>query len=160
MTLPALNAALRWLRPRSAILSLLVATLTSATLPTAASEVPSLDKLSATRLRPLFVPARRPPEERVRPAATAQQQQQPDLVLNAVIIGPDMQTALLRRSSETKPFPVTIGTDVDGWSVSAISPNRVVLRNNAHAITLEFPARANVPFPIPIAPERRAQIIR
>ncbi|WP_371425237.1 hypothetical protein [Tardiphaga sp.] len=132
-------------------------------MPTAvdAAEMPTLDRLTATRQRPLFSSTRRPPpEERPRQTADALRPQQPNVTLNAIILGSGIQMALLKRGRDTKAFPVTMGTEVDGWLVTKIAPNHVVLANDAQSVTLEFLKRANAPVPLPAGPTRRAELTR
>ena len=139
-----------------------VASILSATVAANAADAPTLDMLDATRQRPLFSPTRRaPPEEKPRQTTGTQRQQQPpDVVLNAIIVGSGVQVAWLKRAKETKAFPVRTGADVDGWSVTTIAPRHVVLSNNTQSITLEFPKRGDVPTPAPAAPSRRAEATR
>lgn len=125
-----------------------------------AAEKPTFDKLVATRQRPLFSPTRRPPPEEKPRQTTDAERQPPDVVLNAIIIGPGVEIALLKRGRDTKPLQVSTGADLDGWSVTEITSTRVALTSGTRSITLEFPKRANVPVPLPAGPTRRADITR
>lgn len=125
-----------------------------------AAEIPTFDKLAATRQRPLFSPTRRPPPEEKQAPATDVQRQPPDLVLNAIILGPGVRTALLKRGRDAKALPASTGTDIDGWLVTEIAPSHVILARSTKTITLEFPKRANLPVPLPAGPTRRADITR
>uniref|UniRef100_Q07N83 Uncharacterized protein n=1 Tax=Rhodopseudomonas palustris (strain BisA53) TaxID=316055 RepID=Q07N83_RHOP5 len=108
-----------------------------------AGEAPRLETLEATRQRPLFSISRRPPAPETTPRTVEAPPQPPDLVLNAVVVGSDLQVAWLKRGKEAKPIAVTMGSDIDGWAVTAISPRQVVLDNNIQSIKLEFPKRTN-----------------
>ena len=125
-----------------------------------AAEVPTFDQLAATRHRPLFSPTRRPPPEEKQAPTTDAQRLPPDIVLNAIILGPGVRTALLKRGRDTKALPASTGTDIDGWLVTEIAPNHVILSRSTETITLEFPKRANLPVPLPVGPTRRADITR
>jgi general secretion pathway protein N len=109
---------------------------------TYADELPALESLNATRQRPLFSPLRRPPAvEKPRSAPVIAQRSPPNVVLSGVIVGTGLQTALLKRGKELKPFPAKLGDDIDGWSVTMIAPRQVMLQNDEQSITLEFPKR-------------------
>jgi hypothetical protein len=123
-----------------------------------AAELPTLATLSATRQRPLFAANRRAPTEETARVASKPQRQQPDMSLNAIVYGSDMQMALLKRSKEAKPVAVTIGSEIDGWSVSEIAPRYVILSVSGRSFTLEFLKRGNPP--LPVGPTRRADAAR
>jgi hypothetical protein len=121
---------------------------------TAHAEMPTLDRLSATRQRPLFVQSRKAPMDDAVRTPVKVQQPSPDLALNAIIFGPGVQIALLKRPGDAKPVIVRTGSDIDGWSVSTIAPRYVILTAPGRSITLDFPRRGNPPFPV--GPTRRA----
>lgn len=152
--------AARYQHARDGIAALLAtaSTLFTAGVPARAADVPTFETLSATRQRPLFAPNRKaPPDENTR-TPTKAQQPPPDVSLTAIIHGPGVQMALLKRAKDPKPVTVTMGADVDGWSVSTIAPRHVILSTTGRSITLEFPRRGNPP--IPVGPTRRADATR
>src|SRR5262245_32942657 len=101
-------------------------------LPTLANplEAQPLDRLSATRDRPLFSPTRRPtpppppPPPEQPPVAVVPQP--PNLTLVGIVVDDEGARALIR-SSATKADRVQIGDDIGGWKVAQIDGRRMVL---------------------------------
>jgi general secretion pathway protein N len=90
----------------------------------------SLDRLSATRDRPLFSPTRRPtpppppPPPELPPVAVVPQP--PNLTLVGIVVDDEGARALIR-SSATKADRVQIGDDIGGWKVAQIDGRKMVL---------------------------------
>jgi len=101
-------------------------------LPTLANplEAQPLDRLSATRDRPLFSPTRRPtpppPPPPPEQASVAVVPQPPNLTLVGIVVDDEGARALIR-SSATKADRVQIGDDIGGWKVAQIDGRRMVL---------------------------------
>ena len=93
-------------------------------------EAQSLDRLSATRERPLFSPTRRPtpppPPPPPEVAAFAVVPQPPNLQLFGIVVDDEGARAIVRSSNE-KVDRVQIGDDIGGWKVSQIEGRRLVL---------------------------------
>jgi hypothetical protein len=96
-------------------------------------EAQPLDRLSATRDRPLFSPSRRPvpppppsPSPPVEQAPVAVIPPPPNVTLVGIVMDDDGARALIR-SSATKADRVQIGDDIGGWKVSQIEGRRLVL---------------------------------
>jgi general secretion pathway protein N len=93
-------------------------------------EAQSLDRLSATRDRPLFSPTRRPtpppplPSPEQPPVAVVPQP--PNLTLSGIVVDDEGARAIIR-SSATKVDRVQIGDDIGGWKVVQIDGRRLVL---------------------------------
>jgi general secretion pathway protein N len=94
-------------------------------------EVQPLDRLSATRERPLFSPTRRPtppppppPPPEAAPVAVAPQP--PNVQLFGIVMDDQGARAIVRAGSE-KVDRVQIGDDIGGWTVSQIEGRRLVL---------------------------------
>jgi hypothetical protein len=93
-------------------------------------EAQSLDRLSATRDRPLFSPTRRPtpppppPPPEQPPVAVVPQP--PNLTLSGIVMDDEGARAIIR-SSATKADRVQIGDDIGGWKVVQIEGRRLVL---------------------------------
>jgi hypothetical protein len=93
-------------------------------------EAQPLDRLSATRDRPLFSPTRRPtpppppPPPEQPPVAVVPQP--PNLTLVGIVLDDEGARALIR-SSATKADRVQIGDDIGGWKVAQIDGRRLVL---------------------------------
>src|SRR5215470_6294154 len=93
-------------------------------------EAQPLDRLSATRDRPLFSPTRRPtpppppPPPEQPPVAVVPQP--PNLTLSGIVMDDEGARAIIR-SSATKADRVQIGDDIGGWKVVQIEGRRLVL---------------------------------
>jgi hypothetical protein len=82
--------------------------------------------------RPLFAPDRRgpPPPKTADQAAGPTGKAAPEITgrLGGITIGPgDDKEAVFERGEGEKPLVVKEGDDVDGWTVSSIEPDKVVL---------------------------------
>lgn len=93
-------------------------------------EAQSLDRLSATRERPLFSPTRRPtpppppPPPEAAPVAVAPQP--PNVQLFGIVVDDQGARAIVRSGTENVDR-VQIGDDIGGWKVSQIEGRRLVL---------------------------------
>jgi hypothetical protein len=93
-------------------------------------EAQPLDRLSATRERPLFSPTRRPtpppppPPSDAAPVAVVPQP--PNLQLFGIVMDDEGARAIVRTGTE-KVDRVQIGDDIGGWKVSQIEGRRLVL---------------------------------
>jgi general secretion pathway protein N len=92
----------------------------------------SLDKLVATRERPLFAPTRRPPP--AEPVAVGSVDPPPpppppppSLALFGIVKDGEGASALVRAQASDKVQRVRVGDKVDGWEVSRIEERQVVL---------------------------------
>jgi hypothetical protein len=93
-------------------------------------EAQPLDRLSATRERPLFSPTRRPtpppppPPSEAAPVAVVPQP--PNVQLFGIVMDDEGARAIVRAGTE-KVDRVQIGDDIGGWKVSQIEGRRLVL---------------------------------
>lgn len=103
------------------------------------------DELLATTLaRPLFSPARRPPE-----AAQTTASELSDKRLSGIVVEPDRRFAIFAVTG-AKPLTVVEGDSVDGWRVESITPNEISLVGPKGNRTLQpAPDKASVPQPRP-----------
>lgn len=79
--------------------------------------------------RPLFSPARHPPEVLSASNPEETSNEPPPRLhgrLAGVIIRPGTREALFARTGQ-KPIGVRIGGEIDGWRIAAIEPDRVIL---------------------------------
>jgi hypothetical protein len=130
--------------------------------PAGAGEV-SLEAMSATRIRPLFSPTRRPPPPP--PAAASTQTvaaapaspSPPDVTLTAVVIGTDLRVAVFKRGTEAKSLSVAAGGEIEGWRVTSIEPREVQMQRDDEVITFPLVKRPGKA-PATVAPtnQRRA----
>jgi general secretion pathway protein N len=93
-------------------------------------EAQPLDRLSATRERPLFSPTRRPipppPPPPPEAAPVAVVPQPPNVQLFGIVMDDEGARALVRSGTE-KVDRVQIGDDIGGWKVAQIEGRRLVL---------------------------------
>jgi len=121
-------------------------------LPTMANPLAAqpLDRLSATRDRPLFSPTRRPPPPPPPPppeqAPVAVIPQPPNLTLVGIGLDDEGARALIR-SSATKADRVQIGDDIGGWKVTQIDGRRLVLSLDGRFATFTLFSNENAQQP-------------
>jgi hypothetical protein len=114
-------------------------------------QVQSLDRLSATRDRPLFSPSRRPvrppppPVERLPEAVPPPPP--PNVTVLGIVVDGEGARAMVRSGMKMKVERVQIGDDVGGWKVSEIEGRRLVLvlDDRSAAFTLFSDERGNHP---------------
>jgi hypothetical protein len=91
----------------------------------------SLDRLSATRDRPLFSPSRRPVPPPPPPAARVPEvvppPPPPSVTVVGIVLDGEGARAIVRSGMGKKVERVQIGDDVGGWKVSQIEGRRLVL---------------------------------
>jgi hypothetical protein len=88
----------------------------------------SLDRLSATRDRPLFSPIRRPPAPApIVAAPPPPPPPPPDLALLGVVMDGEEARAVVRAGPAAKTVRVQIGDDIGGWKVGQIEARQLVL---------------------------------
>ena len=87
-----------------------------------------LDRLSATRERPLFSPSRRPPAPPPAPIiAAAPPPPPPKLILFGIVMDADEARAVVGVGTADKTRRVRIGDDIGGWKVTQIEERQLVL---------------------------------
>ena len=115
-----------------------------------ATELPSLDDLTATRDRPLFSSTRRPsaaPEEPAAgPAPIAEAKSFP-FELVGIVLGPDIRIAIFRKGDAvpndgsqpaTEEMRRKVGEKLGEWAVDEIAERFVVLQGDAKRIRLRI----------------------
>jgi len=89
-----------------------------------------LDRLSATRARPLFSPTRRPPAPPP-PVVVASEPPPPppppDVALFGIVMDGDGAQAVVRAGPADKIVRVRVGDDIGGWKVAQIDGRRLIL---------------------------------
>jgi general secretion pathway protein N len=87
-----------------------------------------LDRLSATRERPLFSPSRRPPAPPPAPViAAAPPPPPPNLILFGIVMDAEEAHAVVGVGTADKTRRVRIGDDIGGWKVTQIEERQLVL---------------------------------
>jgi hypothetical protein len=123
-----------------------------------------LDRLTATRERPLFSPTRRPPVPPApvvsAPEAPPPPPPPPDVALFGIVMDGDEARAVVRTGPAEKIMRVRIGDDIGGWKVSQIEGRRLVLsRDDRIATFMMFTGNgtAGAPTTSPQAPSADGQ---
>jgi hypothetical protein len=101
----------------------------------------SLERLSATRERPLFSPTRRPPAPPPAPVAISRPAPVPPPPPNVALFGivTDAQGPFaMVRIGAGKILRLRPGDDVAGWRVGAIEPRRLTLSNGARSASFDL----------------------
>ncbi len=111
--------------------------------PGLATEASDLRTLEATRQRPLFSPTRRPPPPSVVDEAEAPPappvKPPPDIKVSGIILGSERSVAIVRLGQNAASLHVSLGSQVDGWTVSAIEARRIELRLGSRSLTAVLP---------------------
>jgi general secretion pathway protein N len=110
-----------------------------------------LDKLSATRNRPLFSPSRRAPALSVQPdrptVARVEHAQPapppPGIALFGIVVGAQGARAFITAQPADRIVGVRPGDDVSGWTVTAITERRLVLSRADRSATFTLFSEAN-----------------
>lgn len=105
-----------------------------------------LDRYRATRDRPLFSPSRRAPSvpegeaDAGAPVPTVAKPAAPDLSVSGIVLGSQTRIAIVRRGSDPAATHVTVGSSIDGWTVSAIGVRDVTLQRDQDTISISLPS--------------------
>jgi len=123
----------------------------------------SLDRLPATRERPLFAPTRRPPPETVAvgsvdppPAPPA-----PPLTLSlfGIVRDTDGASALVRAQTSDKVQRLRVGDKLQGWEVARIEERQLVLELEDRSTTFTLFSRQPADEQPQVAHHRAAPIV-
>jgi len=91
----------------------------------------SLDRLSATRERPLFSRSRHAPRSPVvsimRPSAVQPPTPPPKIELHGTIINADETVAIVFSSGDNQTMRLHVGDEIGGWKVAVIDERKLVL---------------------------------
>jgi hypothetical protein len=115
----------------------------------AAAPLPDSDALIGEILeRPLFSPSRQAVETAPPGEETGKPKEPPKLPrrLAGLSIRPEAREALFERDGE-KPVVVKEGQEIDGWVVSSIQPDRVVLKSASGQEIVKPASAAGIPRP-------------
>ena len=122
----------------------------SAALPSPLAAQP-LDRLSATRERPLFSPTRRslppPPVVAAAPEPPPPPAPPPNVALFGIVMDGDEARAVVRAGPAEKIRRVGIGDDIGGWKVAQIEDRRLVLALDGRIATFMMFAGNSAPRP-------------
>lgn len=107
--------------------------------------------------RPLFLPDRRPPPDEPE-GEEAEPEEASDLAgtdLNAVLITPALVSAWVQTPSSSELVRLRLGDDFEGWTVSTIEPDRLVLERQGETNELILRDYASMRAAPPQAAPRR-----
>ena len=111
--------------------------------------VHSLDRLSATRERPLFSPSRRapapPPPPIVRPPPPPPEP--PNVTLVGIVMDAEEARAIVQSGSKNEVRRVRVGDDIGGWKVAQIENRRLVLKLDSRQATFSMFSGPRKPTP-------------
>jgi hypothetical protein len=103
---------------------------------------PSLDRLSATRERPLFTPSRRaappPPPPVASTAPVESAAGPPRITLVGVVIGVQGPRAVVNDTALNKIVRLRIGDEIDGWIVRQIDERLLVLSREGRSTSYKL----------------------
>jgi general secretion pathway protein N len=101
---------------------------------------PSLNRLSATRERPLFTPSRRaaPPPPVASAAPVESAAAPPQIALLGVIIAVEGPRAVIHDMASNKVVRVRIGDEIDGWRVRQIDERLLVLWRDGRSASFKL----------------------
>ena len=127
--------------------------------------VHSLDRMSATRERPLFSPSRRPPPPPLQPIAKqpviVPPAPPPNVVLFGTVLEADEARAVVRVAPRNEIIRVRIGEEIAGWKVTQIERRQLVLSldNRSATFTLFGGQVPNAPVGNTASPGARGTIL-
>jgi hypothetical protein len=101
--------------------------------------VHSLDRLSATRERPLFSPSRRapaPPPPIIRPPPPPPEP--PNVTLVGIVMDAGEARAIVQSGPKNEVRRVRTGDDIGGWKVAQIESRRLVLKLDSRMATFSM----------------------
>ena len=99
-----------------------------------------LDRLSATRERPLFSPSRRPPAPPPPPIVSPPPPPPgpPNLTLVGIVMDAEEARAIVQSGPKNEIRRVRIGDDIGGWKVAQIEGRRLVLKLDSRVATFSM----------------------
>jgi len=130
--------------------------------PSTLGEVPDVDHYAVISDRPLFVPDRRPPSDEAAETDVPEEELPAKLEydLTAVVMSPEGKTALLQKPGEKKVERALEGDLLDGWTLTQILEDRVVLERQGEKNTIvlrDFSEKQAAPAPKQPSPRARPQ---
>lgn len=109
---------------------------------------PAKEEYASVSERPLFLPDRRPPPAEPEDEEESLPDELSDLAgtdLNAVLITPALVSAWVRAPGSQELTRLRLGDDFEGWTVSGIEPDRLVLERQGETNELILRDYANAP---------------
>jgi len=109
-----------------------------------------IDKLTATRERPLFTASRRPAAPPVAPEPPAErpppppaEPERPLLTLVGTVTGELQKVAVVQDQTTKSLVHLHVGEAVSGWFLRSIDARRVTVEKNNQTVTVALPARGS-----------------
>ena len=123
--------------------------------------VHSLERLSATRDRPLFAPSRRPtappPQVVDAPPLPPPPVPPPTLVVLGIVADGNGTQAIVRSGASDKILRARLGDDVEGWKVTQIDSRSLVLSHDERSVTFAMFTGADRKFGPTLAVQNKGQ---
>jgi hypothetical protein len=111
-----------------------------------------IDKLTATRERPLFTASRRPPVPPATPKPPAEapppppaEPERPQLTAVGTVTGEPQNVAVVQDQTTKSLLRLHVGEAVSGWFLRSIDTRSVTVKKNGEAVTLALPAPGSAP---------------
>ncbi|MPZ56881.1 MAG: hypothetical protein GEU91_10380 [Rhizobiales bacterium] len=104
-------------------------------------ELPSIEDLSATIERPLFIRSRRPPAaapELVQTDTVTVPSEEAPADLTGIVNGPDKTYAILTSRATKETHHLQTGETIENWNIQEIGPHHIVLRRGTGSLRLEL----------------------
>jgi hypothetical protein len=121
---------------------------------------PTFEEYASVVERPLFLPDRRPPPEEPDEAPEEEGPEEQTALdgmnLTAVIIAPTEVSALVVTPGSKELARLRIGDDFEGWTVTGIEPDKVLLERQGESDELILRDFTKAPTPIPPTPRPAA----
>ena len=120
---------------------------------------PPREEYASVSERPLFLPDRRPPPDEPEdegPVLPEELKELDGVDFSAVVITPDAVKAWITPYSQERDW-LRIGDEIDGWTLTHIGPESLVLERQGETNELLLRDYANAPPPIPPTPPPAAR---
>ncbi len=119
-----------------------------------------IDKLTATRERPLFAASRRPPAPPAAPEAPPEapppppaDPERPQFILVGTVTGAPQNVVVVQDQTTKSLVRLRVGEAVSGWFLRSIDARRVTVEKNSQTVTVALPAPSSAPAGPPAAAE-------
>jgi hypothetical protein len=111
-----------------------------------------IDKLTATRERPLFTASRRPPALPAPPEPPPEasppppaEPERPQLTLFGTVTGDPQKVAVVQDQTTKNLVRLHLGEAISGWFVRSIDARRMTVEKDSETVTVALPAAGSPP---------------
>jgi len=126
--------------------------------PPARFEAPPMEAFAAVDDRSVFNPLRVRVEAPAAPSSAGATSLPSDLTLIGVILDGDTRLALIKSPSHPLAVGVAVGGSIEGWQVSRVDPDKIVLRGGGseQELKMSFSKLTPTQFPLQAQPQIQA----